>query len=233
MGAVSVEEDWRVERRVRILEAAARVFARLTYRQASMDEIAAEAGFGKPTLYRYFPGKDALFAAVFVHALDELERRLSAILACERGIERQLGAIVRAMIPTFRDHLVALRFLGDDAAAIDRSQRRIFRERRVRIAAFVSDALDRGVAAGEIERPVDPGRVAHLVIGMIWSGTSSLAGTDDELASEIAGLVLHGICRGGLDEAAAVPGGLRSDERHSRHDPTPPAIRRRLIEAAN
>ena len=197
-----------------------------------MDEIAAEAGVGKPTVYRYFPGKDALFAAVFVHALDELELRLASILAAERGIARQLGAIVRAMIPTFRDHLVALRFLGDDAAAVDQSQRRIFRERRARIAAFVSKALDGGLAAGEIGRPVDPGRVAHLVIGMIWSGTSSLAATDDELASEIAELVLHGICRGGLDEASAKSGGLRSDDRSFPHDHTPPAIRRRLNEAA-
>lgn len=190
-----VEAGWRGERRDRLLEAAGRIFARTGYERASMDEIAAEAGVGKPTLYRYFDGKAALFAAVFVDALDGLEARLEAVLAEESGIEARLRGVVAELIPTFRDHLVSLRVLSEDAAAIDQSKRRIFRERRVRIAGFLSRALD-----GAPEE-VDPVRVAHLIVGMIWSGTAAIRAGDDEIAAEITALVLNGIA--GRGEGAA------------------------------
>src|SRR6185369_5950350 len=70
------EREWRRQRRERLIEAARRVFAAQGYEKASMDDIASAAGAGKPTLYRYFANKDALFEAVFVDALDTLEAQL-------------------------------------------------------------------------------------------------------------------------------------------------------------
>ena len=46
-----------------ILDGAARVFAAAGFGGASMSRIAAEAGVSKGTLYNYFSGKQALFAA--------------------------------------------------------------------------------------------------------------------------------------------------------------------------
>jgi AcrR family transcriptional regulator len=46
-----------------ILDGAAMVFARDGFGRASMSQIAAAAGVSKGTLYNYFPGKEALFAA--------------------------------------------------------------------------------------------------------------------------------------------------------------------------
>jgi len=181
------ETDWRGARRGRLLDAASRVFTRHGYETASMDEIASEAGVGKPTLYRYFDGKAALFVAVFLHTLDRLEIRLEEVLRREAGPSARLRAAVLALTPTFRDHLVPLHMLGQDGAAIDRSMRLIFRERRARIAEYLARAVDIPGATA------DPLRTAHLVIGMIWSGTAGLAASDAEIADEIAHLVLHGL----------------------------------------
>lgn len=189
---VTAEEGWRGERRLRLLEAAARVFSRQSYDDASMDEIAHEGGVGKPTLYRYFPSKDALFAAVFVDALDALEARLEAVLERQQDLPGRLSGLVRAIVPTFRDHLVPLRFLGENAAAVDQSRRRIFRDRKARIAGFLARAIEEGMRRGEA-REVDPDRIANLMIGMIWGGAAAIAAEDGEIAREIAGLVLHGI----------------------------------------
>lgn len=196
-----VATGWRGERRERLLEAASRVFARIGYEQASMDEIAAEARVGKPTLYRYFDGKAALFAAVFAEALDRLEARLDEVLLRERDVESRLRGMVLALIPTFRDHLVPLRMLSGDAAAIDQSKRRIFRERRARLAGRLAQALAHPGAT------LDPLRAAHLVIGMIWSGTAGLQDTDERIADDIAHLVLHGI---GARRSAPLPSGHES-----------------------
>lgn len=180
-------EGWRSERRERLLDAASRVFTRNGYEQASMDEIAAEAGIGKPTIYRYFDGKAALFSAVFENALDRLEEKMADILLRETSLERRVDRLVWALIPTFRDHLVSLRVLSENAAEIDQSIRRIFRERRARIAGHLARALTHPGATA------NPLRTAHLVIGMIWSGTAGLRMANDELAAEITHLVLWGI----------------------------------------
>ncbi len=189
----SIEDGWRCERRARVLEAAARVFSRLSYEQASMDEIAHEAGMGKPTVYRYFESKDALFTAVFVDALDALEARLAAVLDQEAGVEARLRGLVTALIPTFRDHLVSLRVMGEDSAVVDQSKRRIFRDRRARIVGFLAKAVQEGAAAGEVRWSVDPDRIGHLVVGMIWSATAGIRAEDDVIAGDVTALVLGGI----------------------------------------
>ena len=53
-----------------LLDAAAKVFARRGFRDASVGEIAAEAGFSKGALYWHFDGKDDLFFALLDQRID-------------------------------------------------------------------------------------------------------------------------------------------------------------------
>lgn len=209
----SETEGWRGQRRERLLQAAARVFARHAYESASMDEIAHEAGVGKPTLYRYYPSKDALFVAVFVDALDTLEERLAGVLDEHPGLPERLRGLVLAITPTFRDHLVPVRLLDDGAAALDASRRRIFRERRDRIARYLTRAIEDGAGRGDVRWDVDPSRVAEMTIGMIWSAAAALRTSDDEIARDVAALILHGIATPCLHPAGAngSPHAMKSD----------------------
>src|ERR671914_634409 len=68
------------ERRQRLLEIGAEMFARHSYDELSMGRIAKEAGISKPLLYHYFPGKRAFFAATLQQAADEGAARA----ACRR-----------------------------------------------------------------------------------------------------------------------------------------------------
>lgn len=63
--------------REQLLAAASRVFARHGYHGASMNEIAAEAGFSKGALYWNFTSKEDLFLAL----LDELDEQLRELIA--------------------------------------------------------------------------------------------------------------------------------------------------------
>ena len=187
-----VEERWRERRRERILRAASRVFSRLSFDAASMDEIAHEAGVGKPTVYRYFDGKDALFSAVFVQALDELEDRLDEVLASGGNASAQIEGLVTAIVPLFRDHLVPLGLLDEHAAVAGQSKRRIFRERRERLGGYLARAVEAGVRRGEL-RPADPGVAAQLMLGMIWSATASSRADDAEIVAQVTAMALHGL----------------------------------------
>src|SRR5947209_12179622 len=58
------------EARAELLTAALRVFARRGYRQAGVDEIAAEAGYSKGALYWHFSGKEDVLDALLEERVD-------------------------------------------------------------------------------------------------------------------------------------------------------------------
>jgi AcrR family transcriptional regulator len=64
------------ERRRRLLELGADLFARHAYEDLSMARIAREAGISKALLYHYFPSKQAYFAATLEQAAAELAEQI-------------------------------------------------------------------------------------------------------------------------------------------------------------
>ena len=93
------------ERRRRLLELGAGLFARHAYDELSMAKIAREAGISKALLYHYFPSKQAYFAATLEQAAGELAQatqpdgdlppveQLAASLDAYLGwVERNAGA---------------------------------------------------------------------------------------------------------------------------------------------
>lgn len=64
-----VLSEWRHQE---VLEAARRIFARLSYAEANVEEIAKEAGMAKGTIYLYFKSKEEIFAAVLASDLERL-----------------------------------------------------------------------------------------------------------------------------------------------------------------
>src|SRR4051812_19478469 len=68
------------ESRDELLTAALRVFARRGYREAGVDEIAAEAGYSKGALYHHFPGKEELLSPLLEERIDAPTRELVALL---------------------------------------------------------------------------------------------------------------------------------------------------------
>src|SRR2546421_12391870 len=69
------------EARDELLTAALRVFARHGYRDAGVDEIAAEAGYSKGALYWHFSGKQDLLLALIDERIDAPMRNRVALLA--------------------------------------------------------------------------------------------------------------------------------------------------------
>ena len=73
-----------VRNRDRVVAAAAAVFAKRGI-EASVPEVAARAGVGKATVYRSFPTKEHLVAAVVRDRLEGYERRARELLATTDG----------------------------------------------------------------------------------------------------------------------------------------------------
>src|SRR3954470_3200323 len=102
LGFVSVPAYTRLEndeRRRRLLELGAELFARHAYDEISMAQIAREAGISKALLYHYFPSKQDFFLATLEQGAEEIARRtepdpdLPPFEALAGSIEGYLGWI--------------------------------------------------------------------------------------------------------------------------------------------
>src|SRR5262249_44325204 len=82
------------ERREAILSVARTLFARQGYHGTSTGRIARTAGCSEAVLYRHFPSKQALFAAVLVRSAGQMRRPLQEALPS--GGHDPLGGLRRA-----------------------------------------------------------------------------------------------------------------------------------------
>lgn len=101
MGVMPAPESLSPQRRGRILEGAAQVFARDGYEGASMAGIAREAAVSKGTLYNYYPSKAALFAAHIERCARSNLERIFDFSADDPDPAATLRRIGRAMVTMF------------------------------------------------------------------------------------------------------------------------------------
>ncbi len=80
---MSPKPDVSVERKQQIFEAAITCFGRQGYYNTKMDDIAAEAGLSKGSLYWYFKSKKELFLALFQEMMGQLEYAWQQAIADE------------------------------------------------------------------------------------------------------------------------------------------------------
>lgn len=80
-----------------VLDAAERVFEQYGARRANVDDIAREAGVSRSTLYRRYPNKEALLAAVVVRAVDGFFDQLDRIAADLPPQEAVIECFVRGL----------------------------------------------------------------------------------------------------------------------------------------
>jgi AcrR family transcriptional regulator len=106
------------DRRTAILEAAAELLARDGLVRLSMDELAARAGVSRARLYRLYPGKSALFAAMVI-AFSPLE---VVVATLDRlGGEPPVVALPELAVSVWRavsEHLGVVRPLLFEAASL-------------------------------------------------------------------------------------------------------------------
>jgi AcrR family transcriptional regulator len=82
----------------RILDAARRVFVERGLAGASIDEIAAIARAGKPTIYARYSGKEALFAAVVMRTVATTIERFESVVPAGTTIEERLANAATALL---------------------------------------------------------------------------------------------------------------------------------------
>src|SRR5256886_15433240 len=94
--------------RERLLEAAAEVFARTGYAEASEEAIAREAGMSKATFYEHFANKEEAILALFDEAAQvALGRMADAARSGPDEPEARVRAGLRAFVEALAEHPAA------------------------------------------------------------------------------------------------------------------------------
>jgi AcrR family transcriptional regulator len=102
------------EKQDRVLSAAQQVFMQYGFEGASMDAIALAASVSKPTLYRYYPNKEAMFIAVLEQLAlrpfseDTLVALNDMPLDSPEALEHALNLWARTM----HEHLIQPGYIG-------------------------------------------------------------------------------------------------------------------------
>lgn len=148
-----------------ILDAARAVFSREGYAATSVDEIAAEAGIAKGTVYLYFKSKEELYLAALARDIrafaDKAREEMESVPAFREKIE----AFLRVRLEYCRAHEDFLRiYLSEygsmcvDASSIGKELRRLQRKNMRYVASVVQQAID----AREIRKVSAPALAATL-----------------------------------------------------------------------
>ncbi|MGK4004069.1 TetR family transcriptional regulator [Sorangium sp. So ce1036] len=171
--------------REQILDAALLVFSRKGYAAATLQDVAAEAGLTRGAVYWHFKGKAELYTALLGERLaranavfsEALSSTPSPLEALERLLTRSLEYLEED--PEYRAVLSLSLFkteLSPELAA--GFEQKVSSVRR--LVAVVSDLVRKGIAAGEIERGVDP-RAAALAAVSLMNGATALFLMDPKL----------------------------------------------------
>jgi AcrR family transcriptional regulator len=169
--------------RERILEVAKQVFTRRGG-ESSMDEIAKRAKIGPGTLYRHFPSRDDLLAAVYiseVEKLGEAQRNLSAELPPVEAL--------RAWMLVFIDYITAKKIIAPALDAMVGGPSQVYQQ-STRVMEEAANALaSRAVASGDLRPDVDPMDMLRAIYGI-----SSAGSTDDwpEKARRFVDILIQG-----------------------------------------
>jgi AcrR family transcriptional regulator len=181
-------------RQQRVIQGAARVFARRGYDQTTVQALADELGLAAGGLYHYFGSKEQLLIAICDQMMDPLLDEARALLSGDEAPATQLRELLRlwvAHVVEHRDHMLV--FQQERHAIEHGAQWSGVRQSRKAFERLVADVLQRAREAEGAAR-LDDRLALSALLGMVnhtaqWFRPRGQLGVE-EVADGYFGLVL-------------------------------------------
>jgi len=193
-----------------ILDAAARAFAGQDFHKVRTDDIAAAAGVGKGTLFRYFASKEELFVATMVYSVEVASAEMDRALAGIYGPQERLETACRHLVHFYQNNECLFHLLHHEKTLHDQPRHCEFHARLNQQREKIAQILRDGQAAGCFRNKVDAAVAGRLLFGMMrtamrmpeFKGRSS-----DEISGALLDLFLRGAGKGHAHCRPASAGG--------------------------
>jgi AcrR family transcriptional regulator len=155
-----------MEIRQRIINAAFRLFSGEGYSAVTTERIALAAGIGKPTLYRYFPSKEALLLTCIDEMIKIIDAETSLVLQNARlsPKEKLTGVIAPVLRYLNGLHPSAL---DDIRRSVPEAYELIEQHRRRLIFRNIVNIVADGKQSGIVRSDLDGALLAHMLIGAV------------------------------------------------------------------
>jgi AcrR family transcriptional regulator len=160
-----------------ILDAARQVFKEKGYWSARVEDIAAAAGFSKPSLYNYYPDKESIILSLAIREFQKLSDKISAAAVDSDSFVDSIEAIFRIIVSNFREHFTLIMDTNDYQRIVslhanmnknsDLSGR--FKSVLMSILDSFKSLIDRGKASGEIRSTVPTELLAQFMASLMQS----------------------------------------------------------------
>ena len=167
-----------------LLAAATRAFATAD-EEPSMRAIAREAGVGIATLYRHFPTRESLVAAVYHDQVERLTAGARELLA-----ELPPAAAMRRWMDLFGDWLVTKHGMIGTLLAMIESGEIALAQTRAELLAVITTILEAGRVARDLRADVTAEDIAASLIGIFT--VAGKAGQRDQ-ADRLLNLLMDGL----------------------------------------
>ncbi len=153
--------------RERILEVAKGVFTRQGA-NASLEEIAKQAGVGIGTLYRHFPTRDALIEGVYRNEVEKLAAAAARFAETMSPLEA-----LRAWMLLLVDYITAKHIIAPALNSVVGGPSRLYEGSRTMIQGAIDELVKRAKKNGDLRRDLDAYDLLRALIGVshVGSGT--------------------------------------------------------------
>jgi AcrR family transcriptional regulator len=152
--------------RERILEVAKEAFTR-SGANASLDDIAKQAGVGPGTLYRHFPTREELLQAVYRSELEKLA-------AAERKFAQTMTPLeaLRAWLLLFVDAIAAKQLIAPALNTLVGDHKKVFADSYAQMQEAIRSLVKRAIKSGDIRKDLDPMDLIRALVGVANVTTS-------------------------------------------------------------
>ena len=157
--------DVSTERRAQIIEAALACFARMGFTNTTMDDIVAESGLSKGSLYWYFDGKDDLLAQAVTSFFEGFgQETMAEVERCETA-PAKIRAGARKMVDFCKEAQGLFGLFIEFWSQSERDEKAslLWTDVLVHYQRLMAGIIEEGIRNGEFE-PVD---AEHLVWAMM------------------------------------------------------------------
>ena len=158
-----------VERRDRIIESAARLFAANGIASTTVRMIGDDVGVLSGSLYHHFSSKEEIVDAILAPYFEELLARYDRVLASVASPSARLAELTRESFRSIAEHPEACEIYRNDykyLSGIARFAHVVAATGTVQRTWLAE--IDAGVAAGELRRDVDPALFYRFLRDAIW-----------------------------------------------------------------
>jgi AcrR family transcriptional regulator len=170
--------------REKLLAVAAGAFATAGV-NASLEDIARQAGVGVGTLYRHFPSREALVAATYRHEVEQLCDSVGELLETLAP-----DAALRAWMDGFVHYIATKRGMGEALQAVMASDSAIFADTYAKLRGALDALIAAAAEAGTI-RADARGEDVLRALGAIWMIRESES--REEQAGRVLDLLMDGL----------------------------------------